>query len=169
MFCRWENSRRNKCHPVNSSKARPQTRSLDSLFSALSVVTNAVRPHHWTPKPPRVHSATPGSRGPLSHKKESQWHLECWDSRGGRCTHSENDIRVLSLPQSQCDLQVLVSSPVSKGRVFEMISKGPVQTYLSLPPSLSTRSFIILVNCCFWPSLSVQFHSKQSWVDRLCH
>lgn len=62
---------RGKCHPAHKPRARPQTRSLDSLSSALSKVTNIVHPHHWTPKSPSIHSASPGSRRPLPHKKES--------------------------------------------------------------------------------------------------
>lgn len=39
-------------------------RSSDSL----SEVTNTVHSYYWAQKSPSVHSANPGSRGPLSHR-----------------------------------------------------------------------------------------------------
>lgn len=71
MFCRWKNSWRNKCHPVNSLKARPQTSQVFGFFIQHPFHCDQHGPHlSLDPRTSKGPFRWPGPRELLSHKKE---------------------------------------------------------------------------------------------------
>lgn len=138
MFYSWKNRRKNKCYPGNKCRARSQTQ----VFRFLSQCPFHCDQQSPSPSlhPKNLQVSVLLVLGPGHHcHTDREGHLEHWDSRGGKCTHGENDIGVGTRKRKlqSHHYHKITMWPAGLGvltckkRMFKMIFKGTVSAYLS--------------------------------------